>query len=233
MAGHDLKTIRRRPLIGVTGPAGGGRTAWIFTRYALRKAGARACRLTPDNPQPPAPLDGLVIGGGDDINPRRYGQTPLMTIRIDHQRDDFEWQMLEQADREQLPVMGICRGAQLINVVFGGTLHQHLMDVIEDLVLRRTVLPRKDIDIEPDSRLAGILNLTRLRVNSLHHQGVDRTAEGFRVAARDRYGIVQAIECTDRPFMLGVQWHPEYLPQSRSQQRLFAALAAAAGRRAG
>lgn len=137
--------------------------------------------------------------------------------------------MLEQAVRDDLPVLGICRGAQLLNVFHGGTLHQHLMEVIENLVLRRTVLPRKTITIDPQSQLAKIMGgVAELRVNSLHHQGVDRLAAGFCVAARDDVGIVQAIEHMKNRFMLGVQWHPEYLPQSRTQQMLFSALVRAA-----
>lgn len=228
MAEPDLK---RRPLIAVTGPTRRGWTAWLFSRYALRLAGARPIRVTPDRPEPQFPLDGLVIGGGDDIDPERYGQVPRLAVRINRERDELEWRMLERAAREALPVLGICRGAQLLNVFHGGDLHQDLYDVFENLVLHRTVLPRKRILIEPDTRLAGIMGRPEVRINSLHHQAVDRLAVGFRVAARDSDGIVQAIEATDGRFMLGVQWHPEYLPQSRAHQRIFAALAGAARER--
>lgn len=223
------RSISDRPVIGVTGPDRGGRAAWIFTRWALRRAGARAYRLTPSKPIASKPLQGLIIGGGDDIDPQRYGQVAKLSVSLDRKRDELEWRMLEQAVREDLPVLGICRGAQMLNVFHGGTLHQHLLEVIENLVLRRTVLPRKTIAIDPHSQLAKIMGgVTELRVNSLHHQGVDRLAQGFCIAARDDVGIVQAIEHMENRFMLGVQWHPEYLPQSRTQQMLFAALARAA-----
>lgn len=228
MARH---AVRQRPLIGITGPARRGRTAWVFARYALRLAGARACRLTPARPDPPAPLDGLLIGGGDDINPERYGEAARIVIRFDQERDDLEWRMLELAARDRIPVLGICRGAQLLNVFHGGNLHQSLVEVIENLVLRRTILPRREIRIDPDSLLARVMQLTEVRVNSLHHQGVDRLAEGFRIAAKDDNGIVQAIEHTDQRFLLGVQWHPEYLPQSRPHRRIFSALVQAARQR--
>ena len=222
-------TNRQRPIIGVTGPRRRGWRAWTFTRYALAQAGARPVRIRPGGSLPPEHLDGLVIGGGDDIDPDRYGGiSPKVSIRIDRERDELEWRMLERAGQDDLPVLGICRGAQLINVFHGGNLHQDLLDVFENLVLRRTVLPRKSIDIEPHTRLARIMGEVQVRINSLHHQAVDRLAGDFRVSARDSDGIIQAIEATGQRFVLGVQWHPEYLPQSRTHQRIFAALVEAA-----
>lgn len=224
------RTLRNRPLIAVTGPVKRGWTAWIFAHYALRLAGARTCRLTPASPKPPEPLDGLVIGGGDDIDPERYDQVAKLSIRIDRERDALEWEMLKQAAQEDIPVLGICRGAQLLNIFYGGSLHHDLMEVFENLVLRRTVLPRKRIDIDPTTRLAEIMGVSEVRVNSLHHQAVDRIATDFQIAAKDDDGIIQAIESTKRRFMIGVQWHPEYLPQSRSHQRIFSELVQAAAK---
>lgn len=218
------RTLKNRPLIGVTGPVKRGWTAWIFAHYALRLAGARTCRLTPADHRCPEPLDGLVIGGGDDIDPERYGQVAKLSVRLDRERDALEWEMLEQAAHHDLPVLGICRGAQLLNIFHGGTLHHDLMDVFENLVLRRTVLPRKQIYIDSAAQLARIMGVTEVRANSLHHQAVDRMAPGFHIAAKDDDGIIQAIECTERRFMIGVQWHPEYLPQSRPHQRIFSEL---------
>lgn len=222
------RTLKNRPLIGVTGPVKRGWTAWIFASYALRLAGARTCRLTPASSSPPEPLDGLVIGGGDDIDPERYDQVARLSIRLDRERDALEWEMLEQAAQGDIPVLGICRGAQLLNIFYGGSLHHDLMDVFENLVLRRTVLPRKRIDIDSTTRLAEIMGVTEVRVNSLHHQAVDRLATDFQIAAKDDDGIIQAIENTQRRFMIGVQWHPEYLPQSRPHQRIFSELVQAA-----
>lgn len=220
---------KQYPLIGVTGPAGRrGRIAWLFTRYALHRAGARAHRITTRNRQPLPELAGLIIGGGDDIDPQRYGETPEVSVKLDRARDQLEWQMLDYAGHRNLPILGICRGAQLLNIFYGGNLHKDLTSVFEQLVLRRTVLPRKRIRIEPDSRLLTIMGSSETRANSLHHQAVNRLATGFRVAARDFDDIVQAIEGTADRFLLGVQWHPEYLPQQRAHRRIFAALAVAA-----
>ena len=225
------KPMKQRPLIGVTGPSRRGWSAWTFTRYALRRAGARTCRITPDSPLPSEPLHGLIIGGGDDIDPARYGEMPKLSIKINRKRDDLEWHMLSYAQRDALPVLGICRGAQLLNIYYGGSLHQDLVDVFENLVLRRTVLPRKRIHIKPDTPLAAIMKTTRVRINSLHHQAVNRLASGFHVAASDEDGIIQAIYSERHPFLLGVQWHPEYLPQIRSHRHIFTALVQAAKQR--
>jgi len=226
MAERNAKT---RPLIGVTGPDQGGWLAWRFTRYALYRAGARAWRLTPREPEPPADLAGLVIGGGDDIDPARYGEVSTLETRIDQNRDTLEWEMLALAQHQQMPVLGICRGAQLLNVFYGGNLHQDLKAVFQHLVLRKTILPRKRIRIVPDTHLADITGTIEIKVNSLHHQAVKRLAGGFRVSASDTDDIVQAIEATEYPCRIGVQWHPEYLPQSRTQQQIFTALVQTAG----
>jgi len=217
------------PLIGVTGPTGRGHTAWLFTRFALRRAGARAMRISPASRQtPPTELAGLIIGGGDDIDPHRYGEAPKLKVRLDRERDALEWQMLEYAQLHDLPVLGICRGAQMLNIFHGGNLHQDLTGVFENFVLRSTVLPRKHIRLLPGSRLQHIMGAHETQVNSLHSQAVNRLAKGFMVAARDNDGIIQAIENTGQRFELGVQWHPEYLPQRRAHRRIFQTLVEAA-----
>lgn len=217
-----------RPLIAVTGPRRQGRTAWLFTRYALRQAGARTCRLVPGTPLPTQPLHGLVIGGGDDIDPARYGEAPRVSIRLDQDRDELEWRMLEHAHAGALPVLGICRGAQLMNVFHGGNLHQDLTELLAGRLLHRTVLPRKRIRLEPGSRLQTIMGTSETHANSLHHQAIARLAAGFRVAARDSDDIIQAIERETPGFCIGVQWHPEYLPQRHAHRRIFRALVNAA-----
>ncbi len=229
LAASDLTVARSKvPLIGVTGPVHGGRTAWLFTRQALRLAGAHSQRITASSRALSRPLDGLVIGGGDDIDPARYGEAPRLAIKLDPERDELEWRMLGQAVAAGLPVLGICRGSQLINVFHGGTLHQDLTELIAGRVLRRTLLPRKRIVIEPASRLAAIMGTTETLANSLHHQAVKQLAPGFRISAYDSDGVIQAFEGKAGLFCLGVQWHPEYLPQRRAQRRIFRALVAAA-----
>ena len=143
--------------------------------------------------------------------------------RGDPARDALEMKLLADAVARGLPVLGICRGQQLLNVYFGGSLHQDLSSFYVEDAATRTILPRKRIVPEPGSKLGRLFG-NGTRVNALHRQGVDTLGRGIRVAARDRNGIVQAVEHEDLPFVAGVQWHPEYLPQLPSQRALFAAL---------
>lgn len=229
MAG-PMKSPRTKPLIGVTGSDRGGLSMWWFNRFALWRAGARAVRITPSRLFPIDRLDGLVVGGGDDIEPTLYGLAPMPTVRIDAARDRLELNALDHARGRDLPVLGICRGAQMINVHEGGTLHTDIHAVYGGMPRLRTPLPRKLVEIEPGTRLHRLLEgETCCRVNALHHQAVDRLGRGLRIAAYDHFGIVQAVETKGGgPFLFGVQWHPEFLVFDRRQQALFRRLAAAA-----
>lgn len=217
-----------RPLIGVTVSARGSRWSWWANRLALARAGARAVRISADDPFPIDRLDGLVVGGGDDIDAALYGESARPTVKMDPERDRLELDALDRAAGRRLPVLGICRGAQMINIHRGGTLHGDIHDVYRDAPRMRTPLPRKRIRINPDSRLYGLLGLAECRVNALHHQSVDRLGQGLAVVALDRPGIVQGIEDATHPFTVGVQWHPEYLVIDDRQQNLFRTLVGAA-----
>jgi putative glutamine amidotransferase len=197
-------------------------------RLSLTRAGARSVRLMAGRPIPREPLQGLVIGGGDDIGAEIYGGAVLPDVRIDPERDQLELKLLRDALPAGLPVLGICRGSQMINVALGGSLHTDIHQVYETAPRMRTVLPKKTISVLPGSRLDEILRCNPCRVNALHHQSVDRIGRGLRVVAKDESGIVQAIEGTGSSFLIGVQWHPELLVWKAPQQRLFSALAAAA-----
>ena len=217
-----------RPLIGITASAHGARISSWFNRMAVWRAGGRAVRITTAEPFPLDRLDGLVIGGGDDIDAALYGETSRPHIRIDPDRDRLEMTALDVAERRRLPVLGICRGAQILNVHRGGSLHVDIHEVYEEAPRMRTVLPRKRVTIVPDSGLYRILGLAECRVNALHHQSVDRLGDGMQVVARDRPGIVQGIEAPGYRFLTGVQWHPEYLVADPRQQNLFRSLVDAA-----
>jgi putative glutamine amidotransferase len=179
-------------------------------------------------PIPQEPLQGLIIGGGDDIGAEIYGGTVLPDVRIDPERDALELKLLRAALPAGLPVLGICRGSQMLNVALGGSLHTDIHEVYETAPRMRTVLPKKTITIVPGSRLDEVLRCNPCRVNALHHQSIDRLGHDLRVVARDESGIVQAIEGTGPAFLIGVQWHPELLVWKAPQQRLFSALGSAA-----
>ncbi|MGY6553677.1 MAG: gamma-glutamyl-gamma-aminobutyrate hydrolase family protein [Wenzhouxiangella sp.] len=150
------------------------------------------------------------------------------TSGLNQDRDALEKPLIAQALERKIPLLGICRGMQLLNVAAGGSLHQNIEGFYEEHPAIRSVLPRKKIEIEADSRLAEILVTTRLRVNALHSQAIDQLGEDLRISAREASGVVQAIEHGGQRFALGVQWHPEYLPQRPEQRALFRQLVLAA-----
>jgi putative glutamine amidotransferase len=159
---------------------------------------------------------------------RRLLGTSRPRVGIDAARDRLELALLEDTLASGRPVLGICRGAQLLNVSFGGTLHRDLRDFYREAPRARTILARREVTVTPDSLLASLLGTTRCRVNALHHQAVAEVGEGLTVVAREPDGVVQAVEAPGRSFVLGVQWHPEYLPQIRRQRRIFEGLVEAA-----
>ncbi len=145
------------------------------------------------------------------------GLFSLSASGVDHARDAFEERCLAHALENDLPVLGICRGAQFINVHLRGSLHQGLDDYYGETGNIDSVLPRKRVLIDHETRIYRVFDRESLFVNSLHNQAVDRLGDGLRVCARDEAGVVQAIEMTRHPYLIGVQWHPD----SRGQQRLF------------
>ncbi len=163
--------------------------------------------------------DALLLAGGPDIDPYRFGSSPERDLgQVDRRRDAFELALYRAFRDRGKPVLGICRGIQLINVAHGGSLHQHLPSVpgTEQHAQRDiTGAPLQRVALEAGSRLAAAFGATSLDVNSFHHQAVDRVGEGLRAVARTGDGIVEALELdgvggADRDaFVVAVQWHPE------------------------
>jgi putative glutamine amidotransferase len=148
----------------------------------------------------------------------------LFSVRhsgLDPARDALENELLKRAIRDGAPVLGICRGAQLINVHLGGTLHRDVATFYVESPNPWTVFPRKRVNLQPGSHLAELLGRTEAVVNSLHRQAVGLLGNGLVATARERNGVVQGIETPDPSFLVGVQWHPEYMPQRPEQRRLF------------
>ena len=156
-----------------------------------------------------------------------------MLAARDGARDELESQLLTEALAAGKPVLGICRGAQLINVQLGGSLHQDLSRFYGEDAQLWTALPRKWVSITEGSRLGRILGGDEgMFVNALHRQAVADLGKDLHVAACSRYGVTQAIEHTEYPYLIGVQWHPEYLPQRSQHQKIFGALVEAAAQAA-
>ena len=180
-----------------------------------------------------ARLDGVVLSGGPDLSPTAYDAEPHPDLgATEPVLDAFEYAVVVEALRRQLPILGICRGAQSINVALGGSLHQHLPDVVGDVIVHRQSddgrRPTHDVEIVAGSLLAELLGSGSLAVNSFHHQAVRRLGRGLRVSARAADGTIEAIEDRSRPFLLAVQWHAEALGGVEQRRPLFDGLVAAA-----
>lgn len=166
-------------------------------------------------------LDALIIGGGNDISPEHYKGQIDEKVKLDPERDQLEIEWIKKALDENTPLLGICRGAQLINVVLGGSLHQDIREIRQFTYNRPGLLPTKQVKLKKGSKLARICGTDHLRVNSLHHQAVNDAGRSIHVVGRDLDDIVQAFETTDQRLIFGVQWHPEYLLYLPSQLAIF------------
>ncbi len=173
-------------------------------------------------------IDGLVLTGGPDVDPARYGEAPHPETDVPRgERDRWELDLVRAALAVDLPVLAVCRGAQLLNVALGGSLHQHLPHVVGSAVHRPELGTYGSIAVrvEPASRLASIVG-DGPEVSCHHHQAIDRVGAGLAVSARAPDGTIEAVEVTGARFAVGVQWHPE----EQGDERLFVALVDAARR---
>jgi putative glutamine amidotransferase len=204
---------------------------------ALEAAGAIPLVVPPLGPEL-APLllervDGVCLSGGPDLDPRAYGEDRHpATGPVESDLDEFELALTRAADLQGLPILAICRGMQLLNVARGGTLHQHLPDLGSGEIDHRQTAPGAQpthaVALAGHTHVAQVLRIDRAEVNSFHHQAVDRLGDGLVVAGRAPDGTIEAIEATDRDFVLGVQWHAESLTARAEQAALFRAFVAAA-----
>ena len=181
-------------------------------------------------------LSGVLLSGGPDLDPAAYGRAAHPELGdTEPQLDAFEVQLAREADARGLPIFGICRGAQALNVARGGTLHQHLPDITDGSIVHRQRQPgtelTHEIRIAPRSGLAALLGDSRIAVNSFHHQSVDRLGRGLRAVAWADDGVIEAIEGWGKSLLLGVQWHAETLVDDSAQLYLFRRLVTASEER--
>ncbi|QGX40710.1 gamma-glutamyl-gamma-aminobutyrate hydrolase family protein [Permianibacter aggregans] len=213
--------MAKRPRVGVTGNGRRWAPSWWCTALALRLVGAIPERISVVHPPSGKKLDALIIGGGNDISPEHYKGQIDEKVKLDPERDRLEIEWIKKALDENKPLLGICRGAQLINVVLGGSLHQDIREIRKFTYNRPGLLPTKQVKLEKTSKLADICGTPSVRVNSLHHQAIKDAGRGIHIVGRDLDEIVQAFEADDQRLMFGVQWHPEYLLYLPSQLSIF------------
>ena len=219
--------LARRPIIGVTldSEAAGGysKLPWYALRQNYCDVVAACGGLPVALPHEPElagdyleRLDGVIVtGGAFDVDPALYNGGPRHgTVRLKERRTSFEWALTKGAVERDLPLLGICGGQQLLNVVLGGTLIQHIPDAVPDALAHEQPNPRTEpgheVLVAAGTLLHRLTGMDRLPVNSAHHQAAERVADGIVVSAVAEDGVIEAIEDPSRRFCLGVQWHPEY-----------------------
>lgn len=221
-----------RPQIGITcGVAGEGAQLALDRDYvdAILRAGGAPVVIPPGLPEEVLAeileaMDGLLLSGGPDVDPAHFGEEPLQGMgRIDPARDATELFLARLALEAAMPILGICRGAQVLNIAAGGDIFQDLPSQVEGVlkhVQQPTPMshPTHGIRIEPGSLLALVTGRESLRVNTWHHQAVRRVAPGFAVSATAADGVIEAIEKPGADFVLGLQFHPESMAKGGSAE---------------
>lgn len=213
-------------------------------QHVMSAAGGRLVTLRPDAAGDPVDpnavkklleeerIDGVLLPGGGDVDPNLYGGDPNTTMLVHRLRDDFEIALFHAAREKGLPILGICRGCQIINVAMGGTVRNLRLEPVNKK--KHLVLKGHPVDITPDSELANIFGVTHLeKVISLHGNSVAEPAPGIRVAATGPGGIIEAIEADlpgNKGWIIGIQWHPEMTFDKQVQHKVFKALVDRAGR---
>lgn len=230
-----------RPLIGITTRQTSTPDGWqafsLLRAYvdAVLEAGGEPLLIPASLPFEHAHrvlerLDGILLSGGGDIHPR-FSPGPLHPFidETDIERDALELELARLATEQGKPLLGICRGCQVLNVALGGTLYTHLPDQLQGALQHSFPATQRrvrahNVQIRANSRLAQILGTETLSVNSLHHQGIERVGNGLQPNAWSPDGLVEGIEMSHLPFIIGVQWHPEWLTDQEPIRRLFRAL---------
>jgi len=218
------------PVIGITTYARDEENNfYLSAQYvsAIRRAGGLPMLIPPgekaiDNIV--EAIDGLLFSGGGDIDPSLYGGTQHEELyHVDKERDSSEMILCKRALRAKVPIFGICRGAQLINVVEGGSLYEHLPDVVGDSISHRDCDKEHvmhHIQVSKNSMLASIIEDSEFSVASKHHQAIRTLAPTLTAVAHAEDGIIEAIEMPEHNFLLAVQWHPELTAETEPNQQI-------------
>lgn len=222
----------------------GGLPLVIPVPYRVRRAGSQEAAATARSlaAEVLASVDGVLVTGGGDVDPEYFGEAPIPGLGIlEPARDVFEMALVRAALAHATPIMGICRGVQLLAIAAGGSLYQDLGSQKENVLKHRQLAPRNAlthfVDVRPGTLVAGRLGQGLIKVNSFHHQAISRLPEGFVISATAPDGVIEAIESVGTMsgqdgFAFGVQWHPENLwEQERVFLSLFVGLVEAAARR--
>ncbi len=206
--------------IGISGPARRS-LAHRLISFALRMHGARTHFIRPGSRVDVSLLDGLVLSGGTHVHPSRYNQTPQVTATYDPRRDETDFRLLSRAEELGIPVLGICRGAQFINIFRGGSLCQNVTPLRKNTRHRPLLLPMQTVRVVSDSRLGQLMPGPVIGANRIHSQSIKKLGKHLRVVAVDNDLFVQAIENTHGQWLMGIQWHPEYLLYHGGHRRIF------------
>lgn len=219
-----------KPVIGLTmHPVEGKKEINNTYIQAIKKAGGTPICLPVINDENVEQIldivDGIVSIGGYDINPLLFGEEPhyKLGVVID-ERDKSDMLIMKRAFERQLPILGICRGEQVMNVAFGGTLFQDIDTQVENILKHTQVSLRHEVThtvVLEQSKLQQIVGASSILTNSFHHQAVAQVADGFIVNARAKDGVIEGIEHPTHPYCIGVQWHPEGLENDAPSDKLF------------
>jgi putative glutamine amidotransferase len=238
---------KKVPRIAVTGPNSGGTTAWLFTALGIKLAGGKPVRVMPKHFNGELRYDGIVIGGGSNIHPENFKEEKTPEVKrsrflrfkekllypmeffngfssdaYDKERDNMEMQFIDFALENNRPILGICRGHQLLNAKLGGTMYESTLPLLKNRMRIRSPFPRKTvIYTQDDSLIADIAGDDPIQVNAIHSQAIGEPADELEVTAKEKSGITQVIEKKDSNKVLGVQWHPEYLFYMRVHRNIF------------
>jgi putative glutamine amidotransferase len=224
----DIYTTKNKPLIGITTDTGDDNSYSPYPWYALRQNYVEYISnnggvpiILPHHPEHAQRyaeiIDGLLITGGDfDISPNYWGGEIISdTVKLNPQRTEFEMEMAKIFLSQDKPILGICNGQQLLNVLLGGSLIQHIPDAFPDALEHSQKNPRHqaahDATILGDTLLANIVGNNAIKVNSSHHQAVDKIADELVINAIAPDNIIEGLEHPHKRFVMGVQWHPEYV----------------------